>query len=73
VNHGTEVGLYELMKSRFPEKKVLPLSEKAICPDMKRSSLPLLLEVLETESNEIIIDKDIAERALKPIAKMLEI
>ncbi|MCB5230553.1 MAG: quinolinate synthase NadA [Candidatus Cloacimonas sp.] len=70
---GTEVGLYELMKSRFPEKKVLPLSEKAICPDMKRSSLPLLLEVLETESNEIIIDKDIAERALKPIAKMLEI
>jgi quinolinate synthase len=35
--------------------------------------LELLAETLETEANEIIIDKVIAERALKPIARMLEI
>lgn len=70
---GTEVGLYELMKSRYPEKDIHPLSTRAICRNMKKSNLELLAATLEKEANEIIIDKEIAERALTPIARMLEI
>ena len=70
---GTEIGLTEQMRSRYPEKKIIPLSERAVCKNMKKSSLPLLLEVLEQEANEITIEKHIAERAMKALQRMLAV
>lgn len=70
---GTEIGLYHKLKNRFPEKKLVPLSEKSVCVNMKKTTLTDLYETLKNEKNEITIDEDIAERAVKSINKMLEI
>jgi quinolinate synthase len=70
---GTEIGLTEQLRSRYPEKKIVPLSDKAICKNMKKSSLPLLLEVIIQEANEITIEKDIADRAMRALERMLEV
>ena len=70
---GTEVGLTEQLKSRYPEKKMVPLSERAICKNMKKSSLALLLDVINRESNEITIAKQVAERAMQALERMLAI
>ncbi|MBW6515810.1 MAG: quinolinate synthase NadA [Candidatus Cloacimonetes bacterium] len=70
---GTEIGLTEQLRSRYPAKKIHPLSEKAICKNMKKSSLPLLLEVIDKEANEITIEKQVADRAMQALKRMLEV
>jgi quinolinate synthase len=70
---GTEVGLTEQLQNRYPEKRIVPLSERAICRNMKKSSLPLLLEVIQQEKNEITIAPEIADRALSAVKRMLEV
>ncbi len=70
---GTEVGMTEQLRSKYPEKKIVPLSRDAICRNMKKSNLPLLLEVLQNESNEITIDQQIADRALRSLERMLAV
>jgi len=70
---GTEVGLAEQLQFKYPKKKIVPLSREAICRNMKKSNLPLLLEVLQNESNEITIDQKIADSALKSLERMLAV
>lgn len=43
-----------------------------MCPHMKRISLPKILKALKTGGPEVIVPKDIAEKARLPIERMLE-
>ncbi len=70
---GTEVGMYHQLQQRYPEKMLIPLSAKAICKNMKKSSLDGVLEVLQQENNEIFIPDEIAVKARKAIERMMEI
>lgn len=70
---GTEIGLYRQLKSKYPKKNMVPLSERAICMDMKKTFLRDVYETLLNENNEIKIDEKIAEKAKKSIVKMLEV
>ncbi len=70
---GTEVGLLRQLEAKYPEKKFAALSEKAICVNMKKNTLKDVLNSLENETDEIIIDAEIAKRALKSIEAMLEL
>ncbi|MCD4818158.1 MAG: quinolinate synthase NadA [Candidatus Cloacimonetes bacterium] len=70
---GTEVGLFEQLKAKFPEKKLVPLSEKAICINMKKTTLNDVYLTLKNENNEIILDDDIMKNAVKSIDRMLEL
>ena len=70
---GTEVGLFEQLRAKYPHKNLIPLSANAICKNMKKTTLADVLTTLETERNEIIIEKDIADRAVKSIVKMLDL
>ena len=72
---GTEIGLLERMAKDFPEKNFYPVMDKLICYNMKKHNLELikyLLENLEDEAFEIKVPPEIANRAVKPIEKMLE-
>jgi quinolinate synthase len=69
---GTELGLIEMLIDRYPHKSILPLSSAAICKDMKRTTLSDVYETLLTERNEIKIEADIFDNALKPILAMIE-
>ena len=70
---GTEIGLFEQLKAKYPEKNIVPLSEKAICKNMKKTTLKDVLKTLETERNEISIEKEIAAKAVDSINRMLEL
>ncbi len=70
---GTEYGLYEQLKLKYPHKHILPLSEKATCINMKKTILKDVMITLLEERNEITIDPAISEAALKPITRMLGI
>ncbi|MBQ7009199.1 MAG: quinolinate synthase NadA, partial [Ruminococcus sp.] len=43
------------------------------CVDMKLNTLKNILNVLKTESNEIVVDKEVSRKAIIPLNKMLEI
>ena len=40
---------------------------------MKKVSLEKIIDVLENETNEVFLDENIANAALKPLEKMLEL
>ena len=69
----TESGVdYKLMTDN-PAKKFYYPSPCPCCTDMKRNTLEAVLSVLEKEDNEVIVDRSVRERALRPLDKMLEL
>ena len=44
-----------------------------LCPHMKKITLPKILDCLENETNELIMDKEIIEKATKSVERMTEI
>ncbi len=69
----TESGVdYKLMTDN-PGKKFYYPSPCPCCTDMKRNTLEAVLSVLEKEDNEVIVDRSVSERALRPLDKMLEL
>lgn len=69
----TEEGVVDRLKRDFPDKKFIPVKENIICPNMKMTSLEDILNVLENENNEIFVDENIAQKAVKCIDRMLEV
>ena len=72
---GTEIGLIERMAQDFPKKHFYPVMDKLICYNMKKHNLDLvkyLLENLDDKTFEIRVPPEIANRAIKPIEKMLK-
>lgn len=69
----TEQGVVDRLKRDLSDKEIIPVKDNVVCPNMKMTSLEDILEVLETEKNEINVDADIAEKAVKCIGRMLEV
>jgi quinolinate synthase len=70
---GTEIGIIHRMKKENPGKIFYPASNLAVCPNMKKNSLEKVLWALEDMKYKIEVPKDIREKAVKCIDKMLEI
>ncbi|MBP3821452.1 quinolinate synthase NadA [bacterium] len=68
----TEQGVVDRLKRDFPNKEIIPIKNNIICPNMKMTSLEDILYVLETEENEIIVNKETAKRAVNCLDRMLE-
>jgi quinolinate synthase len=72
---GTEEGLVERMAQDFQNKYFYLAKDKLICYNMKKHSLESIKYVLENLNDKIFevkVPKEIAEKALIPINKMLE-
>jgi quinolinate synthase len=70
---GTENGMLHRLKKEIPEKKFYPLSEDAICANMKKNTLEKVLNCLKNESPEITVPENIRLPAKKAIDRMLEL
>jgi quinolinate synthase len=70
---GTEVGLIYRLKQDNPKKEFYPASERAVCPNMKRTTQEKILWALEELKEEVRVPDDIRMRAKKAIDRMLEI
>ena len=75
----TEPGIIHQMKKANPYKKFIPAPPKdstcgcSECNFMKLITLEKIYDCLVNEFPEIVIDKDLLDRARKPIIRMMEI
>lgn len=70
---GTEIGIIHRMKKENPGKNFYPASDKAVCPNMKRTTLEKVLWSLTDMTHEITVPQDIADKARLSIERMLQI
>jgi quinolinate synthase len=70
---GTEIGIIHRLKKENPGKKFIPISEQAICPNMKLITLEKVLWSLEEMSPEVKVSEQTRLRAKASVDKMLEI
>ena len=69
----TETGLLNRLRTQYPEKTFFPASEHATCHHMQRNTLEKAFMSLVRMQHVVTVDQKIAERAVKPIERMLDI
>lgn len=70
---GTERGLVDRLRQRFPHKTLVPLSGAAICGNMKLNTLAKLAWCLDHVEYEIELDEGVRRRAERALRRMLDI
>ena len=70
---GTESGLVYRLKQDNPDKEFYPASERAVCPNMKRTTQEKVLWALEELKDEVRVTDDIRKKARLAIERMLAI
>ena len=70
---GTEVGILHRLRAENPEKVFHPVSERIVCPNMKKTTLDSLAECLREMKNRVVVPEEIAVRARRAIDAMLAI
>lgn len=68
---GTEVGILHRLNKECPAKKCYPLSEGAVCRNMKKTDLAKVRDSLKTLRPRITVPQDVADRARGTIERML--
>ena len=69
----TEKGVLDRLKRDYPDKKFYDIDNKpSICQSMKLNTIDDIYNALLNEAPEIEVDKEISEKALKCIERMLE-
>jgi quinolinate synthase len=76
----TDQGIFYQLRKQVPDKEfiIAPTAGAGAdcrscshCPWMAMNELQTLLHSLETGGNEVLVDRDLCERALKPLTRML--
>jgi quinolinate synthase len=70
---GTEVGILHRLGKECPGKRCHPLSEKAVCVNMKKTDLRKVCNALERMEPQVTVPEEIARRARKAIDRMLAV
>ena len=70
---GTEVGIFHRLGQECPGKWCYPLSEKAVCVNMKKTDLQKVCNALERLEPRITVPEEVARRARKAIDRMLAV
>lgn len=70
---GTESGIVPRLFNENPGKKFYPLEPELICTDMKKITLENVKSALLGNAEEIILDRELMDRARRPIERMLAI
>jgi quinolinate synthase len=70
---GTEEGMLHPLRKQNPEKEFHILAPDFVCADMKKTTLEMVLETMQTGRNVVTIPEDTRLRAKQAIDRMLEI
>jgi quinolinate synthase len=68
---GTEIGILHRLSRECPSKKCFPLSQAAVCRNMKKTDLKKVRDALITLQPRITVPNKIADQARTAIEKML--
>lgn len=69
---GTEIGILYRLKNESPDKIFYPASERAVCPNMKLTTLEKVLWSLEEMSHEVNVLPEVMEKARISLQRMLK-
>jgi quinolinate synthase len=69
---GTEMGIIHRLKKENPAKTFIPISRRAVCPNMKLITLEKVLWALQDMSGRVTVPEDIRLRAKRAVDRMLE-
>ncbi len=68
----TEIGLLHTLRTQTPHKSYYPLSEAISCPNMKKTTLPMVYDSLAHGMGRVVtVPSDCAEKAEKSLRAML--
>ena len=70
---GTETGILHRLGKENPEVEYVPVTERSVCPNMKRITLEKVLWALEDMQYRIVVPEPICSQARKSIEAMLEL
>jgi quinolinate synthase len=70
---GTERGLVDRLKVRYPLKTLIPLSGAAICGNMKLNTLAKLAWSLDHKRHEVVLQEDVRLGAERALRRMLDL
>jgi quinolinate synthase len=70
---GTEIGIIHRLRKENPGKRFIPVSEQAICPNMKLITLEKVVRSLEEMSPEVKVPERIRLKAVAAVNRMLEV
>ena len=70
---GTEVGILHRLRKENPGKTFYPVSERIVCPNMKKITLENLAESLREMKTEVTVSTEVAVRAKRAIDAMLAV
>jgi quinolinate synthase len=70
---GTEIGIMHRLQKENPQKHFIPVTDKAVCPNMKRITLEKVLWSLQDMKYPVTVPEDIRIRALTAVERMLAI
>jgi quinolinate synthase len=70
---GTEVGILHRLGKECPEKRCSPLSEKAVCVNMKKTDLQKVYTALDRMEPRVTVPGETARRARRAIDRMLAV
>jgi len=69
----TECGMIHRLAKDHPGVRFHPVKETALCPNMKKVTLPKIVDALETMTPRVIVPPDIAVRARRAIERMIRL
>ncbi len=69
----TENGTIHKLKLDNPNKNFIPISSRTLCGSMKRVTMEKLYLALKNEQYEVKVPEKLAQKAMLPIQRMLEI
>jgi len=70
---GTETGILHRLRKESPEKAFYPVSDRLVCPNMKKNTLENLRDSLRNMKTEVVVPEDVSARARRAIDAMLAV
>ena len=70
---GTEIGILHRLRRENPGKVFHAVSERLVCPNMKKNTLEGLRDALRDMKTEVTVPDDVARRARRAIEAMLAV
>jgi quinolinate synthase len=69
----TEMGIIHTLEKRNPGKRFYAVTEQALCPNMKKTSLELVAGALDGTAGQIVtVPREIADKARNSLVRMIE-
>jgi quinolinate synthase len=69
----TEMGILYRLRNENPDKKFYAVSDRAICPNMKKITLEKVLWALQDQKHRVVVPEPICSKARRSIEAMLEL